>query len=148
MSEERAVIKNVTRAQQIHSFTDLKRKRNISPTDIDGLTDYGGKAFIYMEGKVIGKELEPGQRLALEAVVSSHWQAGHPSMALVYEHDIPASQKVPVAFMFVRGVYTLKPIPFLTGRRWQNTNWYFPQTETIKVVKAFDYFEEHFRVFQ
>lgn len=146
MLAERGVIQNAERSQQINCFKDLLRQRNITPTDIDGLIDYGAKAFVYLEGKLVGKKATQGQIRALEAVISSHWKAGHPSMALIYEHDIPVTERIPVAFMFVRGIYTKKPIPFLTGLKYKNTDWYFPQSEARKVVTALDNFESHFRV--
>lgn len=146
MPEERGVIHNKTRAKQLNSFKDLLRMRNITPTDIDGLIDYNGRAFIYLEGK-FGKDkaLDMGQRLALEHVVDSHWRANNPSMVLLFWHDIPAECEVPVGFMFVKGIYTIKQIACLTGRRHGMTHWYFPQSETIKVKEAIEYFEETFK---
>jgi hypothetical protein len=77
------------------------------------LIDYGGQAFIYMEGKLENAEFIEGQKRALMAVVLSHWQAGHPAMALVYEHNVPIAEDIPVGWMPVKGVFCLKQIPLL-----------------------------------
>lgn len=145
MSAERGVIQNKARAKQLNSFKDLIRMRNITPTDIDGLFDYNGRAFVYLEGKMKGKTLEQGQKMALENVVLSHWKAGHPSMALLFWHDTPLDCEVPVAWMFVKMIFTVKPIPCLTRNKWNETYWYFPQSETIKVKEALDHFEDAFK---
>lgn len=106
MPEERGVIRNRDRQKQIHNFSGLKRLRNITPTDIDGLIDYEGKYFIYLEGKVSGNDLFYGQRLALENMVKSHCKAGHPAIAIVYEHWIPSRYDVNVANCCVSKIYS------------------------------------------
>jgi hypothetical protein len=75
------------------------------PTDIDGFIDYGGNAFVYLEGKVEGQDLSMGQRIALERVVRSHWKANHPTIAIVYEHNIPYYEEVMVHECLVTKVY-------------------------------------------
>lgn len=145
MSTERGVIQNKARAKQLNSFKDLIRMRNITPTDIDGLIDYNGKAFIYLEGKMKEKRIEDGQKRALENVVLSHWKASHPAMVLLFWHDTPLDSEIPVAWMFVKMIFTVKPIPCLTRDKWKDTYWYFPQSETIKVKDAIGFFEETFK---
>jgi hypothetical protein len=119
--------------------------RNITPTDIDGLIDYNGHAFIYLEGKMKDKKLDEGQRRALENVTLSHWKANNPAMILLFWHDTPLDCDVPVAWMFVKMIYTVKPIPCLTKNTYNGSHWYFPQTETIKVKDAIGFFEEAFK---
>lgn len=145
MSAERGVIQNKERAKQLNSFKDLIRMRNITPTDIDGLIDYNGHAFIYMEGKCKEKKLDEGQKKALENVVQSHWRANNPAMVLLFWHDIPWDCEIPVAWMFVKMVYTIKPIPCLTKNRYKDTNWYYPQSMHIKIKDAIGFFEEAFK---
>lgn len=147
MPEKRGVIRNVARKQQINNFEGLLRGRNITPTDIDGFIDYGGHAFIYFEGKLMDTEIETGQKRALEAAVSSHWKAGHPSMALIYWHCIPADQQIPVAHQFIRGIYCLQLIPGLCEKRFNGSWWWFPTSKALSVQKAMDLFENHFNVF-
>jgi len=118
-------IYNEARFKQINNFTKIKRMRGIMPMDVDGLIDYGGKAFIYFEGKREGNGMDKGQRMALENVVKSHWKAGHPSAALLYIHNVPTDEQVWVdecaviwIFMktangifkwvdFIKGIYTV-----------------------------------------
>jgi len=120
----------------------------ITPTDIDGLLDYNGRAFVYLEGKLIGKTTEGGQRYAMQNMVTSHWKAGHPSMALIYEHDIPVSEQIPVAYCFTRMIYCHRQIVNLCGKRWGDSFWWFPQTSTTKVLTAIENFEKEFRIYQ
>ena len=82
--------------KQIHNLTGIVRMRGITPTDIDGLIDYGGRAFIYLEGKVLGVDLLKGQKMAIENLVKSHWKAGHPSIAIIYVHTNHSDQEVMV----------------------------------------------------
>ena len=146
MSEERGVIKFKARAKQLNSFRDLLRHRNITPTDIDGLIDYNGKAFIYLEGKMKNKTLDIGQKKALESVVRSHWRAQNPSIVIYFWHDTPSDCEVQVAWMFVKMIFTIKPITCLTGKQHQTEiNWYHPQTQTTTVKQAIEYFEEQFK---
>ena len=98
-------INNRNRFKQIHNFTKIQRLRGIMPTDIDGFIDYGGNAFVYLEGKVEGQDLSMGQRIALERVVRSHWKANHPTIAIVYEHNIPYYEEVMVHECLVTKVY-------------------------------------------
>ncbi len=81
--------------------------RDISPTDIDGLVDLKGNAFVYLEGKLIDAELPRGQRLALENVCKSHEKAMHPTIAIVYTHNVPRDQDVIVKDQFVKEVFWL-----------------------------------------
>lgn len=93
------------RIKQINDFSGLLRMRGIYPTDIDALIDYGGKSFIYIEGKVISTEFKKGQKMALENLVNSHDKAGHKSTAIVFRHDTPATEPVMVASCIVETVY-------------------------------------------
>jgi hypothetical protein len=116
------------RIRQIHDFTQVKRMRGITPTDIDGLIDYGGRAFIYVEGKAEGAELPKGQRMALENVVNSHIKAGHPSAAFVYIHNTTPDETVYVEECPVILVYS--------GRGWQETY--------INILELITKFEEKY----
>lgn len=132
MYEERGVIKNRSRQKQIHDFSGLKRLRNITPTDIDGLLDYNGKNFIYLEGKVYGNEMFYGQKLALENAVKSHCEAGHPSIAIIYEHWIPPNKDVNVAECIASKVYSKRD----NGNyEWQSTQ---GEWTVLELIDAFE----------
>ena len=47
---ERGKIRNENHAKQLNDFSGLLRRRGITPTDIDGLIDYSGRAFIHWKG--------------------------------------------------------------------------------------------------
>ena len=154
MPAQRGVIRNVNRAMQLNNFKDLLRKSPVSknmtitPTDIDGVWDYNGKYFVYIEGKLIGKATDPGQRFALQNIINSHWKAGNPAMALIYEHDIPVSEQIPVAYCFTRMIYCHRQIVNLCGKRWGDSFWWFPQTSTTKVLTAIENFEKEFQIYK
>jgi len=154
MPAQRGVIRNVNRAMQLNNFKDLLRKSPVSknmtitPTDIDGVWDYNGKYFVYIEGKLIGKTTDPGQRFALQNIINSHWKAGNPAMALIYEHDIPVSEQIPVAYCFTRMIYCHRQIVNLCGKRWGDSFWWFPQSKTIKVISAVESFEKEFQIYK
>jgi len=61
--------------------------RKITPTDIDGLIDYNGNAFIFLEGKLIDKNIDYGQKLALENIINGLCESGKPACCLVFRHD-------------------------------------------------------------
>lgn len=98
-------IHNKARAAQINNFSGLLRVRGIYPTDIDGLIDYGGMSFVYMEGKTITAQLKKGQKMALENVVNSHNKAGNTSVAIIYRHNTRVSEDIQVKSCFVSAVF-------------------------------------------
>lgn len=149
MSAERGVIRNIGRAKQLNDFSGLLRPRNITPTDIDGLIDYNGKAFIYLEGKVKGKNLssEKGQKMALENVILSHWAAQHPSALILFEHTVPIELPVPTHSQDVRMIFTRQLVPYLCGQRNADTWWWRPAIQ-MSVIDAIEKFEAYFNLFK
>ncbi len=67
---ERGVIRNRDRARQIVDFHDL-RWGKITPTDIDGLLDFGNKVFVCIEYKYEDAEMGYGQELAFKRLVDA-----------------------------------------------------------------------------
>ena len=67
---ERGEIVHRARAKQIINFKSLLYGK-ITPTDIDGLIDFGNKLFILIEIKYGDTPLKTGQRLAIERVVDT-----------------------------------------------------------------------------
>ena len=66
---DRGEIKHKDRARQLLMFSGMIRRRGITPTDLDGIIDYNGKAFVLLEGKFHGAPFLKGQKLALENIV-------------------------------------------------------------------------------
>jgi hypothetical protein len=83
---ERGSIKYLGRYKQskLISYEDMVRRRSITPTDIDGFIDYNGRAFIWLEGKLIDKEMDFGQQLALEHLVQMARDAGRFACVIVF----------------------------------------------------------------
>lgn len=99
-------IKYRERAKQINSFAGLIRRRNITPTDVDGLIEYNGNVFIMLEGKYGDAELPKGQRMALENLANAILDGNKKVVIIVYRHYIENSNKdVIVSEQFVSDVY-------------------------------------------
>jgi hypothetical protein len=103
---QRGNIKHKARAQQINSFSGLLRRRNITPTDIDGLIDYNGKAFIILEGKYGDAEIPKGQRMALEHLANAMVDGNKQVTVIVFRHNInDVNEDVKVSEQSVTQVY-------------------------------------------
>ena len=88
------LIKFPERNSQIIDFAGLKRRRGITPTDIDGFIDYGGNAFVYFDAKIDGVPVSKGQRMAYENIVNSHRKAGNRAVAFIFRHNTPVGEDV------------------------------------------------------
>lgn len=87
MSDNRGVIHTENRARQLIRFEGI-RYGKITPTDIDALIEYHNQAYIFIEVKHLYKQLDLGQRLALQRMVDDATKAGKIATAFVLEHDI------------------------------------------------------------
>ena len=96
------------RAKQLNNFIGIVRIRGISPTDIDGLIDYGGKSFIYLEGKLKTAPFPYGQKLALENISKSHLRGGNETLIIIYRHNTPVEKDIIVKACFVEKIYFKK----------------------------------------
>ena len=101
----RGEIKYLERYKQLISYAGMELTRKITPTDIDGFIDLKGKCFIYIEGKLINKELDYGQRLALENVVKSHEKADHKSIAIIFRLNSKPDDLIDAKSQIVSEVY-------------------------------------------
>ena len=81
------------RAKQIKDFSGLLFG-NITPTDIDGLIEYHGRAYIIIELKLIGAPIPYGQRLALERLVDDLQRVGKRSLCIIAEHNTVNTEDV------------------------------------------------------
>ena len=101
MNQIRGAIHNKKRYKQLFDYSGLLLHRNITPTDIDGLIDFGGNAFIYMEAKLIDAEVKMGQRIAFENIVKSHEKAGNKAIAIIWRHNVPEDEIIQAHTKFV-----------------------------------------------
>lgn len=88
---QRGRIYNRPRARQLAEFAGLEF-RSITPTDVDGLIDFGGRLFVLIEAKVEGTELPHGQEEALTRVCDALHRDGKKAALLIVEHDTEAGQ--------------------------------------------------------
>jgi hypothetical protein len=83
---------NKARATQGRDFTGL-RFGNITPTDIDGLIEYKGKCYIFIEAKMTGAEMPSGQRIALERLCDD-LQKVKPTILILCTHNTPIDKEI------------------------------------------------------
>lgn len=83
---------NKARAMQGRDFTGL-RFGNITPTDIDGLIEYKGICYIFLEAKVTGAEMSFGQKLALERLCDD-LQKSKPTILILCTHNTPVDKEI------------------------------------------------------
>lgn len=102
---DRGKIRFVDRYKQLISYEGMMRRRKITPTDIDGMIDYNGICFVYIEGKHRDAPMEYGQQKAIEHMVDSHVKAGHPSCAIVFRHDCDADTIIMAKDQYVDKIY-------------------------------------------
>lgn len=87
LDEDRGKIRNVKTYKQLISYEGMMRHRKITPTDIDGLIDYNGNAFIFLECKQIGKGMDFGQRKAYENLIDGLAESGKPACCVHFVHN-------------------------------------------------------------
>ncbi len=80
---KRGEIYNLSRAAQLIDFSGL-RFGNITPTDIDGLIDFGNAVFVFLEYKRGDNKMPGGQRLALQRLAD---RKDKPTFVLVGRHE-------------------------------------------------------------
>ena len=71
--------------------------RGILPTDVDGLIDFGDRLFIHLEFKHRDKDMDRGQRVALERSARAHYAGDRPSYVIVARHNLPWNSAIPAA---------------------------------------------------
>ena len=96
------------RAKQLISFDGMERRGGLKPTDIDGFSvnedeirtasgfqEYGGKLFIFFEGKYNGKTMSNAQSQAFASICYSHYRENveskdlkHVVWALAFNHEV------------------------------------------------------------
>lgn len=90
--QQRGAIYNYARARQQNSFVNL-RFGNITPTDIDGMIDFGNNVFVIIEIKYLDAEMKTGQRLAIERLTDALQKAGKQAIAILASHSVDNPEK-------------------------------------------------------
>jgi len=89
MQEIRGKIHARERAKQLRDFSGL-RYGNITATDVDGLIEYHGKGYIFIEVKLNDALLPYGQKLAFERLVDD---LKKPAICIIASHDVDNPNK-------------------------------------------------------
>jgi hypothetical protein len=95
-------IRNKQQFHQVHSFIGVLDEGLHSPSDIDGVIDWQGKAFIYFEGKYGDADLPGGQKKGLQYLVDAN---KYPCMAIVYKHTTEVDAEVEVKDCKISQIY-------------------------------------------
>ena len=103
-------VRNRKRAEQGRDYSGMKFG-TITPSDIDGFMDFGGRLFVFIELKLVGAPFERGQKWAYERLVDACERVGIPSIVIVARHTTPDDQLIPAASCVVS--------EFRIGGRWR-----------------------------
>lgn len=102
---ERGKIRNEAYASILKNFTGLRRHRNITPTDIDGILEYNGKAFIILEGKFGNTQMPHGQQKCFESICNAIESGGKNACCIVFSHLAKPGDQIDVSTCIVTKVY-------------------------------------------
>lgn len=109
----RGTIRNRHFASRLSLFEGL-RWGNITPMDIDGVINFSGEAFVFIETKHRGAPMPAGQRLAYEHLTDLINSTGTPCVTLVAsytgEGDIVVADCLVTEYRF-RNVWNKPPQP-------------------------------------
>ena len=87
MLNERGKIYNRGRSKQSYDFSGL-RFGTITPTDLDCLIEYHGKAYVIVELKYGDNVVPLGQRIALERLTDDLERSGKQTITMIAAHNI------------------------------------------------------------
>lgn len=91
------------RAKQLIDFSGL----DYGMTDIDGITEYQDKVWVWCEVKWRGKPIPIGQKLAMERFVNVCKKAGKHCVAIIADHVVDDTRiDIQIKDCIVREVYT------------------------------------------
>lgn len=100
MQAVRGDVRNPHRYKQEVDFSGLLFERNITPTDVDGVLDFGGRFFVLIELKFQQAELTFGQRLCLERICDK-LAVNSDCALLIARHNHPPEEKINAAIAVV-----------------------------------------------
>lgn len=103
VDEMRGKIRNPKYSLQVHDFSGL-RWGKITPTNIDGFVEFGGRVFVFIETKFAGAELPAGQRLALERLCDAVEDGNKYALAVVAEHECEVGMEIDAAALPVHEI--------------------------------------------
>ena len=89
--------------RQVHNFDGITVIRGCYPSDIDGVLDFKGNAFIFLEGKSINAPENRGQDLLYENLCKRLELGGARTIVIVY--TVNTDDEVDVANCLVKKKY-------------------------------------------
>lgn len=120
------VIRNKVRRNQIVNYSGL-RFGSITPTDLDGLLEFYDQAWVGIELKLEGVEIQRGQELAFERATDDWQKSGKPALFIVADHaEYDTEKEIDAANATIR--------KYRSRRRW------ITPTKTITVRELIDAF--------
>lgn len=86
------------------------RVKNITPTDIDGFSEFSNKGFIFCDLKYVSEEtghakIPDGQRIAYERLITSLEASGKKAFFLICEHHEGDYDEIDAAASLVTSMY-------------------------------------------
>lgn len=127
MDKNWGTITNRDRAKQIRDFSGLQYAGKITPTDIDGMIDFGNKAFVFFELKFGNTPLHYGQRLALERLVDNILPPKH-AIAFIGKHNDDVCFDIDVAKCWA--------VEYRTSGKWKELSHITIKEAVDKFLKA------------
>lgn len=94
-SPVRGEIKNREQASQIRDFSGLQYGK-ITPTDIDAFMEYKDKCYVIIEAKYKEKEMDFGQKLALERLCDDLRKI-KPTILILASHEHDTNEDIDFA---------------------------------------------------
>ncbi len=131
---KRDEVKNENAFKQRILFRNLIRQDKITPTDIDGLIDYKGNAFVFIEGKKGNKDMPYGQELAYKNLIHALDGNGKFAICILFKHNTPNNKNIVAHDKEVDSIY-------MYSEELEIWQWKVPDRK-ITVLEAIDTFEK------
>lgn len=96
----RGEIRSPKLAEQIKDYSNLAFD-TITPTDIDGIIDFGNKLWVIIELKFKGGKMPYGQKLCLERLCDIIEETGRKSMLIKAFHETPPELPIDVGNLVI-----------------------------------------------
>ena len=120
----RGDIRHLDRYKQLISWSGLETPRKITPTDCEGLMDFGGIALINIELKLIDAPFHYGQKLAFQNMIDTYNEAGKKGCIILARHNSKPEEIIDGANCIVETIYV-------------NKEWHSVKGKTVKDVLSY-----------
>jgi len=83
----------------------IRRRRGITPTDIDAFIEYGDETFIFFEIKEHGKLMDIGQKMAYIRLINALKKGGKQSLFIMAWHNRPVNDEIELSTCMTKYIY-------------------------------------------